>query len=106
VKLSLVSELRLGERCAVADQILHRQLVPVGPTVLEVRDRVDADGEGDFPGLRRQLLHRLGHVRREDICVPRFDDEEDVVVLGIGRLQFVEGHELGVLWAEEDAVVV
>ncbi len=73
--------------------------------MLEVRDRVHADRVRDLPGCLGQFLdgrHRVAIERRAAI---RLHDEEEVVVLRVGVLQFLEGLQLGVGLREEHAVV-
>ncbi len=74
--------------------------------MLKVADRVDADRVGNLPGSLRQSFDRRQRFRRESVAVGRLEHEEEVVVLRVGGLQVLEGHELGVLGGEEDPVVV
>ena len=91
---------------AVAHQILNRQIVAVGPTVLEVGHGVDADGKGRLPSLGGDALDGGGMIGGEQFAVLRLYDEQDVGVLGIGRLEFLEGDQFRIVGAEENTVVV
>ena len=92
-------------RRGVGHQVGHEQVVLHGASVLEVGDRVDTDGKGNLPRLLRQVLHRSQHRGGEDLAAFGGQDEQDVVVLAVDVLQFVEGLELRVVLAEEHAVI-
>ena len=74
--------------------------------MLEVGDRVHSDRIGNLPCLFRQPFDRIRGPWAEDLAVLRLQDEQNIVVLGIGLLEKVERQELRVLVAEEDPVVV
>ena len=96
----------LGRLCGgVGHQVGHEQVVALGAGVLEVGDRVDTDGIGNLPRLLRQALDGGQHLGGKDLAAGRRQDEQDVVVLAVDVLQFLEGLELRVVLAEEHAVV-
>ena len=96
-----VGRLRRG----VGHQVGHEQVVALGAGMLEVGHRIDAGGKGDLPRLLRQPLYCGEHRGGKDLAAGGRQDEQDVVVLAIDVLQFIEGFELRVVLAEEHAVV-
>jgi hypothetical protein len=95
----------LAQVLGALHQSCHGQVVAFGLGVLEVGDRVDPDGMGDLPGLLGQLLDDAQSFASEDLFVPGLEDEQDVVGLGVGVLQGLEGVELGVILAKKHPVV-
>ena len=104
--LSLVVQLGLFHAPAVTDQVGNGQIISYRLAVLEIAQRIHADRVGDLPGLFGQLLDRVGDFGGEHVPPLRFQHEQNVVVLGVGRLKVFEGEQLRVLFAEEHPVVV
>ena len=73
---------------------------------MEVGYRIDAQSERDLPGGFGDLFNGAHHVFAEGEAFGGFDDEHDVVGFGVGVLEGLEGVELRVVVAEEDAVIV
>jgi hypothetical protein len=73
--------------------------------MLEVADRIDADGIRYLPGSLGQLLDRRQRPRIERAPAARLDHEEEVVVLRVGILQILERLQLGICLREEHPVV-
>ena len=92
-------------RQGVGHQVGHEQVVADRTGVLEVGDRVDANGKGDLPRLFGQVFHRRQHRGGEDVAAGRRQDEQHVVVLAVHVLQVVEGLQLRVLVAEKSPVI-
>ncbi len=86
-------------------EVLDDEVVFLGVGVLEVRHRVHADRVRDLPGSLGQFLDGRQGLAIEGPAVPRFHDEEEVVVLRVGVLQFLERLQLRVGLGEEHPVV-
>ena len=104
----VAAALELGRRqgATAAHQVLDGEIIAIGPGVLKVGDRVDADRIRDLPGLRREPLEGIDQLGLEDRALAGLDHEEDIVVLRVGVLEVIERDQLGVLRTEKDAVVV
>ena len=91
---------------AAAEQVFNDQVVADTVGMLEIADRIDADGVRDLPRGFRQLFDGGQRVGRKGVAIGGLQDEKEVVVLGIGRLQILERHQLRVLVREKHAIVV
>ncbi len=74
--------------------------------MLEVADRIDADGKRDLPRCLRKRLDGGERVCREGTAVLRLKNEQEIIVLCIGSLQVLESDQLGILVGEKYPVVV
>jgi hypothetical protein len=95
---------RVVQRVRVRHEIADDELVALGARVLEVGDRVHADGVRRGPADGGEFLHRAQGLAREHAAVTRRDDERHVVGLGVGRLDRIVRQELRIVRLEEDAV--
>ena len=100
---------RLEERGVAVSSPLHEvlddEVVLLGVGVLEVRDRVHADRVRDLPGRLGQFLDGRQGLAIKSRAGFRLHDEEEVVVLRVGVLQFFKRLQLGVGLREEHPVV-
>ena len=81
-------------------------MVAVRPGVLEIGHRVDPDRVRNPPGRIGQLLDRAEGFGGKDGPIARLQDEEDVVVLGVNVLHFLEGPKLGIVLTKKVAIAV
>ena len=94
------------ERLCALDEIAHHEVVASRGRMLIVRDGIHAARVGQLPGFRSQPFDGCERRRREHPPVFGSHDENEVVVLHVHVLDRVQKLEIGVLLAEEHAVVV
>ena len=95
-----------AETRRMANQVFDNQLIPVGTSVLEVRQRIDPDRVGNLPGLLGQPCDRLQRLDAVHIAVRGRHDKQHIIRLGVGVLQGLERYQLRIFRAEKDPVII
>ena len=89
----------------IAYEVFDNEVVFNRIGVLKVADRVHANCVRYLPGFLSQLFHCIERLWRKRATAPRFENEKEIVVLGVGVLQVLEGLQLRVGVREEHPVV-
>ena len=90
----------------ILHQRRHHQVVAVRLAVTVVGQRRDPTRIRQLPDRLGQRLDRIQRSGLEHRALLHGHRDQQVVGLRVGGLQRIEGHELGVVIAEQDAVVV
>ena len=101
-----VRKILCAENGGLGYQVIDDKVIFFGGRVLVVGDRIDARGEGDLPGFLGDVLDRCQSFNCKHIAAFRRDHKQDVVILVEGVLHFLKSQQLGIVVAEEHAVVI
>ena len=96
----------IAQRLCVVDQRLDHQIVFHRFAVGIVGEGIDPCGIGGAPGGLGQFLDRPQRLDREDGTHPGRNGDQCPVGCGVRVLQGIECRELGIVFVEQDSVVV